>query len=178
MKKLNCIRTDNGREYRGPFHEYCLRQGFENSTVEWVRMKDPSWMPRLVNASLLVMVLMDDVYGDVNDDQQDIGEIDAPIDDVVNDQQQEPIAPPAVPLRISSRDRRSSIMYSSDDYVLLADEGESECYEEDMESKCKDQWVEAMKDELQFLYDNHSFELMKLPKGKRALKNRWVYRLK
>ncbi|GMI93103.1 cysteine-rich RLK (RECEPTOR-like protein kinase) 8 [Hibiscus trionum] len=47
-----------------------------------------------------------------------------------------------------------------------------------MESECKDQWVEAMKDELQSLHENHTFELVKLSKGKRALKNRWVYRLK
>ncbi|KAK9008582.1 hypothetical protein V6N11_075471 [Hibiscus sabdariffa] len=122
--------------------------------------------------------IQDDVHGVVNDDQHDIGGFDAPIDDVVTDQQQAPIAPPAVPLRRSSRDRRSSIRYSSDDYVLLTDEGEPEFYEEAMESECKDQWVEAMKDELQSLHDNHTFELVKLPKGKRALKNRWVYRLK
>ena len=44
-----------------------------------------------------------------------------------------------------------------------------------MESESKNKWVEAMKDDLQSLYDNHTFELVKLPKGKRALKNRWVY---
>ncbi|KAK8537987.1 hypothetical protein V6N12_044126 [Hibiscus sabdariffa] len=116
--------------------------------------------------------IQDDVHGNVNDDRQDIGGFDAPIDDVVTDQQQAPIAPPTVPLRRSSRDRRSSSRYSSDDYVLLTDEGEPECYEDAMESECKDQWVEAMKDELQSLHDNHTFELVKLPKGKRALKNR------
>ncbi|KAK8584424.1 hypothetical protein V6N12_068668 [Hibiscus sabdariffa] len=109
--------------------------------------------------------IKDDVQGDVNDDQQDIGEFDAPKDDFVTDQQQAPIAPTTVPLRRSSRDRRSSIKYSSDDYVLLTDEGEPECYEEAMESESKDQWVEAMKDELQSLHDNHTFELVKLPKG-------------
>ncbi|KAK8589423.1 hypothetical protein V6N12_023820 [Hibiscus sabdariffa] len=94
--------------------------------------------------------------------KMDIGDFDALIDDVVTDQQQAPIASPAVPLRKSSRDRRSSIRYSSNDYVLLNDEGEPECYEEAMESECKDQWVEAMKDELQSLHDNHTFELVKL----------------
>ncbi|RVW22382.1 Retrovirus-related Pol polyprotein from transposon TNT 1-94 [Vitis vinifera] len=33
-------------------------------------------------------------------------------------------------------------------------------------------------DEMKSLHENHSFELVKLPKGKRALKNRWVYRVK
>ncbi|KAG8493315.1 hypothetical protein CXB51_010698 [Gossypium anomalum] len=68
--------------------------------------------------------------------------------------------------------------YSSNEYVLLTDGGEPECYEEAIESECKDQWVEAMKDELQSLHENHTFELVKLPKGKRALKHQWVYRLK
>ena len=35
-----------------------------------------------------------------------------------------------------------------------------------------------MQDEMKSLHENHSFELVKLPKGKRALKNRWVYRVK
>ncbi|KAK8600833.1 hypothetical protein V6N12_050681 [Hibiscus sabdariffa] len=55
--------------------------------------------------------IQDDVHGDVNDDQQNIGGSDAPIDDVVTDQQQAPIAPPTVPLRRSSRDRRSSARF-------------------------------------------------------------------
>ena len=32
--------------------------------------------------------------------------------------------------------------------------------------------------EMESLHENHSFELVKLPKGKRALKNKWVYRVK
>ena len=35
-----------------------------------------------------------------------------------------------------------------------------------------------MQDEMKSLHENHSFELVKLPKGKRTLKNRWVYRVK
>ncbi|KAK9020636.1 hypothetical protein V6N11_010654 [Hibiscus sabdariffa] len=77
--------------------------------------------------------IQDDVHGGVNDDQHDIGDFDALIDDVVNDQQQAPIVPPVVPLRRSSRDRRSFVKYSSDDYVLSTDEGEHECYEENLQ---------------------------------------------
>ncbi|KAK8589518.1 hypothetical protein V6N12_023912 [Hibiscus sabdariffa] len=116
--------------------------------------------------------LLELVHSNVCGPIKDIGDFDASIDDVVTNQQQVPIAPPIVPLQRSSRDRRSSVRYSSDDYVLLTGEGELECYEEAMESECKDQWVQAMKDELQSLHDNHTFELVKLPKGKRALKNR------
>ncbi|KAK8524988.1 hypothetical protein V6N12_029838 [Hibiscus sabdariffa] len=56
--------------------------------------------------------IQEDVHGDANDDQQEIGDFDAPIDDVVNDQQQAPIAPPTVPLRRSSRDRRPSVSFT------------------------------------------------------------------
>ena len=44
--------------------------------------------------------------------------------------------------------------------------------------KNKMKWVDAMQDEMKSLHENHSFELVKLPKGKRALKNKWVYRVK
>ncbi|GJY93566.1 putative RNA-directed DNA polymerase [Tanacetum coccineum] len=35
-----------------------------------------------------------------------------------------------------------------------------------------------MQDEMNSLHENNTFELVKLPKGKRALKNKWVYKLK
>lgn len=35
-----------------------------------------------------------------------------------------------------------------------------------------------MQDEVQSLHDNHTFKLERLPKGKRALKNKWMYKMK
>lgn len=35
-----------------------------------------------------------------------------------------------------------------------------------------------MKNEMQSLYDNHTFEFVQLPKSKYALKNHWVFRVK
>ncbi|GKA87394.1 hypothetical protein Tco_0809158 [Tanacetum coccineum] len=35
-----------------------------------------------------------------------------------------------------------------------------------------------MQDEMKSLYENNTFKLTKFPKGKRALKNKWVYKLK
>ncbi|GJW15791.1 putative RNA-directed DNA polymerase [Tanacetum coccineum] len=63
-------------------------------------------------------------------------------------------------------------------YVLLTDGGEPECYAEAMEDEHKKEWFDAMQDEMKSLYENNTFELTKLPKGKRALKNKWVYKLK
>ena len=47
-----------------------------------------------------------------------------------------------------------------------------------MRDENKMKWVDAMQYEMKSLRENHSFELVKLPKGKRPLKNRWVYRVK
>ena len=39
-----------------------------------------------------------------------------------------------------------------------------------MEDEHKNQWIEAMQDEMKSLHENHTYELVKLPKGMRALK--------
>ena len=62
--------------------------------------------------------------------------------------------------------------------MLLTDEGEPECYKETMEDEHKNQWIEAMQDEMKYLHENHTYELVKLPKGMRALKNKWVFKVK
>ncbi|KAI4334942.1 hypothetical protein L6164_013639 [Bauhinia variegata] len=51
-------------------------------------------------------------------------------------------------------------------------------YEDVMETEDKAKWIASMNDEMKSLYDNHTFELVKLPKGKKVLNNRWIYRLK
>ena len=35
-----------------------------------------------------------------------------------------------------------------------------------------------MQEEMDSLHKNHTYELVKLPKDKKALKNKWVYRIK
>ena len=35
-----------------------------------------------------------------------------------------------------------------------------------------------MEDEMEFLQKNHTYELVELPTGKKALKNKWVFKLK
>ena len=40
------------------------------------------------------------------------------------------------------------------------------------------EWYNAMQDEMSSLHENHTYDLVKLPKGKKVLKNKWVFRLK
>ena len=47
-----------------------------------------------------------------------------------------------------------------------------------MKSDDMELWMEAMKDEIGSLDENYTYDLVKLPKGKKALRNHWVYKLK
>ena len=86
--------------------------------------------------------------------------------------------PPQLQLRRSNKERQPSKRYSPNKYVILTDDGELECFREAMESEEKRKWLDVMKDEMKSIHDNHTFDLVKLPKGKRALDNMWIYRVK
>ena len=64
------------------------------------------------------------------------------------------------------------------EYQLLTEGGEPESYEESLKDVHQEKWMEAMQDEIKSLHENHTFDLVQLPKGRRALKNKWVFRLK
>lgn len=56
--------------------------------------------------------------------------------------------------------------------MLLTDGGEPESFEEATNDEHNQKWFEAMHDEMRSLHENKTFELVKLPEGKRALKNK------
>ena len=60
----------------------------------------------------------------------------------------------------------------------MTDSGEPKSYAEAMEDDHNKEWVYVIQDEMKSLYENITFELKKLSKGKQALKNMWVYRVK
>jgi transposase InsO family protein len=80
--------------------------------------------------------------------------------------------------RYPRRQRKTSSRYPASQYILLTDEGEPECYEEAMTDVNKEKWYNAMQEEMDSLHENHTYELMELPDGKKALRNKWVYKLK
>ena len=60
----------------------------------------------------------------------------------------------------------------------MTDEGEPECYDEAIADEHKEKWLSAMQDEMDSLHENYTYDLVELPKGKRALRNKWVYKVK
>ncbi|BBG99422.1 hypothetical protein Prudu_009111 [Prunus dulcis] len=58
------------------------------------------------------------------------------------------------------------------------DGGEPECYKEALTHDQQDESLKAMHEKMQSLHENHTYNLVNLPKGRIALKNKWVYRLK
>ncbi|KAL9264943.1 Retrovirus-related Pol polyprotein from transposon TNT 1-94-like protein [Drosera capensis] len=47
-----------------------------------------------------------------------------------------------------------------------------------MEDEYKNEWIGAMKSEMNSLHANHTYDLVQFPKDKRTLKNRWIFRIK
>ena len=79
----------------------------------------------------------------------------------------------------SSRKIRPPQRYSPVlNYLLLTDGGEPECYDEALQDEKSCKWELAMKDEMDSLLGNQTWELTELPVGKKALHNKWVYRIK
>lgn len=78
----------------------------------------------------------------------------------------------------SMRKRHHYTRYLAHEYILLTNSGESECYDKAMKDVHKEKWMDAMKNEMKSLHGNQTFELVKLPQGKKALKNKWDFRVK
>ncbi|RVW13214.1 Retrovirus-related Pol polyprotein from transposon TNT 1-94 [Vitis vinifera] len=79
----------------------------------------------------------------------------------------------------SSRNIRPPQRYSPVlNYLLLTNGGEPECYDEALQDENSSKWELAMKDEMDTLLGNQTWELTELPVRKKALHNKWVYRIK
>ncbi|KAL2235826.1 UNVERIFIED_CONTAM: Retrovirus-related Pol polyprotein from transposon TNT 1-94 [Sesamum indicum] len=91
---------------------------------------------------------------------------------------EEPITESSTPLALGREPslRRAPDRYSPSLYYLLL----SYCGEpaEAVNDVHKSKWELAINDEMNSLKKNNTWELCQLPKGKKALQNRWVYRVK
>jgi hypothetical protein len=56
--------------------------------------------------------------------------------------------------------------------------GEPKCYEEALQVDTKNKWEEGMKEEMDSMKNNQTWDLVQFPTEKRGLHNKWVYNLK
>ena len=61
---------------------------------------------------------------------------------------------------------------------MLTDGGEPETYQAAILHESKKKRVKSIQEEVRSLLENHTYDLVKLPQGKKALRNKWVYILK
>jgi len=81
-------------------------------------------------------------------------------------------------LRRSTRERWPSNRYTPDEYVTLTNEGDPQSYKEAMADSHKVEWVKVIQKEMKSLRENHTYDIVELLKERKALRNKWVYRLK
>ena len=74
--------------------------------------------------------------------------------------------------------RHPSTRYLTFEYTMLAKEGEPKSFQEVQFHKDKQSWLKAMHEEMNSLNKNKTYDLVELPKGKKVLKNKWVFKLK
>jgi len=68
--------------------------------------------------------------------------------------------------------------YFSSECVNFTDEGEPQGFMEAIKTTNKEKWMQSMEKEMQSLKKNKTYDPVKLPDEKRALKNKWVFKLK
>ena len=96
-----------------------------------------------------------------------------------NDQAPPPQTPQTLSLRRSSRISKPPERYSPALYhILYTDGSEPECFDEAMQGDTQIKWEHAMKEEMDSLLKNQTWSLVELLEGKKALTNKWVYRIK
>ena len=84
---------------------------------------------------------------------------------------------PDVILRRSTRERRMPDYYGN--RVTVADtSGDPKSWKEAMTSTDKDKWVVAMEKEMESLHANEVWDLVELPKDRKAVGSKWVYKTK
>ena len=86
------------------------------------------------------------------------------------------LTPVQQPVRRSTSVSRPPAKFT--DYLMLTDVGEPSCYKETMLASDHAKWECAMQSELDNIYKNGTWDLLPLPKNRKALPCKWVYKYK
>ena len=97
--------------------------------------------------------------------------------------QEVPIQPTQLQLR-SEQNRRPSVHYGIDEYLYKANEiqtkeiDEPMTTDEAMKGNYETEWKKATNSEYSALMENNTWELVELPKGRKAIGCKWVFHVK
>ncbi|KAL3830794.1 hypothetical protein ACJIZ3_019596 [Penstemon smallii] len=199
LKVFGCIAyvhiSDHGRNKLDPKSKKCIFLGYgddefgyriwDDANRKIIRSRDVIFNERVMYkdrhlANATDPIAIEPVYAEADD---------VPVSPVTNQTLENPepeerveqenanqLHSPTPVLRRSSRPHVPNRRYM--DYVLLTDGGEPESYDEACQIGDAGEWELAMKDEMKSLISNQTWELVELPRGKKALHNKWVYRVK
>ncbi|KAH9698769.1 hypothetical protein KPL71_024127 [Citrus sinensis] len=99
-------------------------------------------------------------------------------------EEQEPVESEAQEIRRSTRERRPPTWHSeyvteiNVAYCLLTEDGEPSTFHEALNSSDVALWMTAIHEEIKALHKNKTWELVPLPRGRKAIINKWVYKIK
>ena len=105
--------------------------------------------------------------------------IPTPICEEANDDDHETSDQVTTEPRRSTRARSTPEWYGNPILeVMLLDHDEPMNYEEAMMSPDSDRWLEAMKSEIESMYENKVWTLVDLPDDRQAIENKWIFKRK
>ncbi|KAH9701426.1 hypothetical protein KPL71_024990 [Citrus sinensis] len=99
-------------------------------------------------------------------------------------EEQEPVESESSEVHRSTRERRPPTWHSeyvteiNVAYCLLTEDEEPSTFHEALNSSDVALWMTAMQEEIKALHKNKTWELVPLPHGRKAIGNKWVYKIK
>ena len=110
---------------------------------------------------------------------KDVYVVPAPTREEVNDDDQGTSDQVSTELCRSTRTRSTPEWYGNPVLeIMLLDNGEPSNYEEAMAGPDSNKWLEAMKSEIESMYENKVWTLTDLPDDRRAIENKWIFKKK
>ena len=98
--------------------------------------------------------------------------------------EQEPVESEALKGRRSTRERRLPMWHSeyvteiNVAYCLLTEDEEPLIFHETLKSSDVTFYMTVMQEEIEALHKNKTWELVSLPRGRKVIGNKWVYKIK
>ena len=108
-----------------------------------------------------------------------VPELAPPVEEGTNDNDHETPKESTTEPRRSSRTRAAPEMYGNHVMNFMVDENDDPAtYEEAMMSPDSNKWLEAMKSEMESMYENQVWNLVDLPHDRKAVENKWIFKRK